>query len=65
MSERFLSKGAKQYVIYYIRRDVCETLMPPPLDIMGMNGNCKLFEFFEVQGAELCQKLLDRTQNRT
>jgi hypothetical protein len=28
-----------------------------------MNGNCKLLEFFEVQGAYLCQKWLDRSQN--
>jgi hypothetical protein len=33
-------------------RDVCETIMPPWTYIIGcINGNYKLREFFEVQGA--------------
>jgi hypothetical protein len=30
-----------------------------------MNGNCKLLEFFEFQGAYFCQKWLDHAHNRT
>jgi hypothetical protein len=30
-----------------------------------MNGNCKLLQFFEVQGPQLCPNWLNRTQNQT
>jgi hypothetical protein len=55
-----------------ITRDVCETFMTPlyihyrvhkPL-LRAWMETANYWNFFEVKGAWLCQKLLDRTQNK-